>query len=62
MTYALLALFVLTGETFVERQGLTLEGCAGQAALARQQYLAVLPKLDPRIGEVRFLCVPEAHV
>lgn len=59
MTYTLLALFMLTGDAYVERQGLSLQGCAGHAAMARQEFLAVLPKLNKRVGEVRWQCVPE---
>lgn len=59
MTYTLIALFLLTGDAYIERGGLTLQACAGHAALARQQYLAVLPKLTPLIGEVQYLCVEE---
>jgi len=59
MTYTLLALFLLTGDTYVERDGLSLQSCAGHAAMARQEFLAVLPKLNKKIGEVRWHCVPE---
>ena len=55
MTYTLVALFLATGTIHTERTGLTLHGCAGQAAMAR---MAVdIPKLKSRIGEVRFLCI-----
>jgi hypothetical protein len=61
MAYSLIAFFLLTGDSYVEQQGLSLQSCAGQAAMARQAYLAVLPKLNSRIGEVRFLCVAESR-
>jgi hypothetical protein len=48
-------LFIATGAVHTERTGLTLQACAGQAAMAR---MAVdIPKLKSRIGEVRFLCI-----
>jgi len=59
MTYTLWALFLLTGNSYPERVGLTLQHCAGQAALVRQQTMPSLPKLDRRIGKVRYLCLPE---
>ena len=59
MSYTLVALFLLTGDVYVERSGLTLQGCAGHAAMVRQEMLAVLPKLNKRIGEVQYRCVPE---
>ena len=59
MTYTLIAFFLMTGSAYVEQQGLTLQACAGQAAMARTEYLSVLPKLNKKIGEVRFLCVSD---
>lgn len=59
MTYTLVALFLLTGGIYIERDGLSLQSCAGHAAMARQQYLAVLPQLNEKIGEVRWQCLPE---
>lgn len=59
MTYSLVALFLLTSDTYVERENLSLQSCAGHAAMARSQMLVVLPQLNKRIGEVRYLCVPE---
>lgn len=61
-TFSLIVVFTLTGMTYVEREGLTLQGCAGRAAMARQEMLSVLPKLNSRIGEVRYLCIPERVV
>ena len=59
MSYTLIAIFMLSGDFYVERTGLTLQGCAGHAAMIRQEMLAVLPKLNKRIGEVQYRCVPE---
>lgn len=59
MTYALVAFFVASGTYYIEQRGLNLQACAGQAALSRMEYLAVLPKLDEKIGEVQWRCVPE---
>jgi hypothetical protein len=59
MTYTLVALFVLSGAEYIERDGLTLQGCAGFAALARQDLLPVQEQIESRVGEVRYLCRPE---
>jgi hypothetical protein len=56
MTYTLVALFLSTGAAYVERTGLTLEKCAGLAAMVRQQ---ILPDLEQKIGRVQMHCVPE---
>lgn len=61
MTYTLVAFFLLTGDAYIEREGLSLQSCAGQAAMSRQQFMNALPKLNGRIGEVRYLCVPDRH-
>jgi len=58
-TYSLIAFFVLTGHGYVERDGLTLQGCAGQAAMARAAMLDVQEELENRVGEIRYLCMPE---
>lgn len=58
MTYTLIALFILTGDVYIEQDNLSLQGCAGQAAIARQDYLAVLPKLNPKVGDIRYICLP----
>lgn len=60
MSYTLIALFLLSGESYVERSGLSLQGCAGHAAMARQQMLEA--DLILRVGEVQFYCVPERTV
>jgi len=58
-TYTLVAFFLLTGHSYVERDGLTLQGCAGHAAMARQDMLPVQAELENRVGEIRYLCMPE---
>lgn len=55
MTYTLVAIFLATGEPYIERQGLTLHTCAGRAAMARQEALAVFK----HVGEIRYECRPE---
>jgi hypothetical protein len=55
MTYTLLAVFLLSGDTYPERTGLSLMQCAGHAALTRTQTA----ELYQYVGEVRYLCVPE---
>lgn len=55
MTYALIALFVSTGDMYIERSGLTLHQCAGHAAMTRQKT----QELYQYIGEVRYICSPE---
>lgn len=57
--YTLIVIFLLTGHAYVEREGLNLHSCAGQLALARRAYLEVQAKLNPKVGEIRFLCLPE---
>jgi hypothetical protein len=61
MTYALVAMFLATGHGYVEQPHLTLQACAGRAALARQEMLDVQEKLEKLIGEVRYLCLPEGR-
>lgn len=58
-TYTLVAFFVLTGHAYTEREGLSLQGCAGQAAMARSAMLDVQEQIEARVGEVRYLCLPE---
>jgi hypothetical protein len=54
-TYTLLAVFLLSGEAYPERTGLSLMQCAGHAAMTRTETA----HLYPYVGEVRYLCVPE---
>ena len=60
MTYALIAIFVLSGNAYMERGGLSFEACAGRAAMARAD-LNGDAQLMAEIGKVRFICVPEGH-
>lgn len=55
MTYTLLAIFLLTGQSYAERTGLSLQACAGRAEMARQEALA----LFQFIGPVEYRCAPE---
>jgi lipopolysaccharide export system protein LptA len=55
MTYTLLAIFLLTGNAYVERTGLSLQSCAGHAAMARQASEV----LRDSIGRVEYRCAPE---
>lgn len=57
MTYTLVAIFLATNASYVERTGLSLQACAGLAAMVRQQ---ILPDLEKKIGKVQMRCVPEA--
>jgi len=57
MTYTLVAIFMATDATYVEREGLSLQACAGRAAMARMEYLR--DGLDKLVGEVRWYCIPE---
>lgn len=61
MTYALVVFFTLTGQQYIERQHLTLQECAGHAALGRQQILPVQDEIEALVGEVRYLCVEEGR-
>ena len=56
MRYALIAFFLSTGESYTERTNLSLQQCAGHAAMTRQQTA----ELYQYVGEVRYLCIPEA--
>lgn len=60
MTYTLVVIFLLTGNVAIERENLSLHACIGQAAMAKKQFLEVQEQLQPRIGDVRFFCMPEA--
>jgi hypothetical protein len=55
ITYTLVALFVATGESYVERTGLSLQQCAGHAAMTRNET----QHLYQYVGEIRYLCLPE---
>jgi hypothetical protein len=55
ITYSLVALFVATGDVYVERTGLSLMQCAGHAAMIRTET----QHLYQYVGEVRYLCKPE---
>lgn len=59
MTYTLFVIFLLSGDAYVERTGLSLQACAGQAAMARQ---AIPPELTKSIGDVQFRCVEERPI
>lgn len=61
MTYALVSIFLLTGDIYLERSGLTLQQCAGQAAKLRRETEAVAGKIKAAKGEVRYYCLPEAQ-
>lgn len=55
MTYSLIAIFLATGDVYVERRGLSLQSCAGRAAMARQESEG----LQSRIGDIQYRCAPE---
>lgn len=57
MTYVLVAVFVLTGQAYVERRGLSLQECAGRAAMLRQETEHIFE----HVGDFRYLCVPEVR-
>jgi hypothetical protein len=57
MTYVLIAVFVLTGQAYVERRGLSLQECAGRAAMLRQETEHIFE----HVGDFRYLCVPEVR-
>jgi hypothetical protein len=54
--YTLIALFLSTGQAYVERDGLSLQGCAARAAVARTQAAEVFQF----VGKVQYLCVPNS--
>lgn len=55
MKYTLIALFLSTGQAYVERDGLSLQGCAARAAVARSQAVEVFQF----VGKIQYLCVPK---
>jgi len=55
VTYTLLAIFLLSGDAYIERTGLSLQSCAGRAAMARQESEV----LQGVIGGVEYRCEPE---
>lgn len=57
MTYSLVVVFLLTGHAYIEQAGLSLQSCAGQAAMRRQ--VTDIPKLKRQIGETEYHCIKE---
>ncbi len=57
LSYMLVAVFVVTGDSYIERDRLSLQSCAAHAAMAR----ANAEQLFDRIGVMRFLCIPEVR-
>ncbi len=55
MKYTLVTLFVLTGQEYVEEKGLSIQECAGRAALLRMETEAVAEHVEDFI----YKCVPE---
>jgi hypothetical protein len=55
MTYALIAFFLATGDSYVERTNLSLQQCAAHAAITRQNT----DELYQWVGEVQYRCVEE---
>lgn len=49
----LVALFLETGETYVERKNLSFEGCAGYAAILKQQTM----EIEAKVGEIAYVCL-----
>lgn len=58
MTYILVAMFMLTGDSYVEQRHLSLQECAGRAAMARMDVAQ--SGIEDLIGEVRYLCLKES--
>lgn len=55
MTYTLIAIFLASGQVYTERTGLSLQSCAGRAAMARTEAI----DLFEVVGEVQYRCTPE---
>jgi hypothetical protein len=55
MKYTLVTLFLLTGEEYVEERGLSIQECAGRAALLRIETEEVAEHVEDFI----YKCVPE---
>lgn len=58
MTYILVTIFLATGQVYIEQRNLSLPACAGRLAMLRTTTSEVVEKLEPRIGKVRYLCLP----
>ena len=52
-TYMLVALFIETGETYIERKHLSLQSCAGYAAMLKQETMEV----EAVVGEIAYMCL-----
>jgi hypothetical protein len=61
LTYALVTLFLVSGQTYVEQRGLSLATCAGRLALLRTATLHDLAAMESHIGQVQYRCVPEGR-
>ena len=59
MTYSLVAIFLLTGKSYVERRHMPLATCAGRLAMLRSEMMRDMAKLEPRIGKIQIKCLPE---
>ena len=60
MTYTLLFVLMLSNKVYVEETGLSIQTCAGRAAMMRIEVQQ--SGLQNRIGEVRYFCIPEQEV
>ena len=60
MTYTLLFVLMLSNKVYVEETGLSIQTCAGRAAMYRIEVQQ--SGLTKRIGEVRYFCIPEQEV
>ena len=55
ITYMLVSVFVMTGESYVERRGLSLQECAGRAAMIKLET----EEIFEHVGDFRYFCLPE---
>lgn len=58
-TYALMVIFSLSGDAYVERSGLSLQQCAARAAIARQEQASLWGKLEATYGRIHYRCERE---
>lgn len=59
MLYALVLILVDRGTLHVEQRHMSLQSCAGRAAMLRIEMEPVMDKLTKSIGRFEYRCMPE---
>jgi uncharacterized protein (DUF1684 family) len=58
-TYALMVVFTMTGDAYVEQGNLSLQDCGTLAAIKRQEQLALWAMLEATHGRIHYRCERE---